>query len=730
LWTFFKFGTPLTADGGSDYRIGVKVSNVSAPFTIYRSSSTSDWARIIVTDNAATPAAGDQLFILGGKTGSGTGESVEVTMNQTAVTSYGNTIIASGGKLIYGTSASTNYIMETTGKIEIFANGFFWMGNSSTPIPATSTATLLINCASSNQFWINVKAYGELQFVGSPRTSGKPVYLANLTSNTTVGASVFNVDVDTGWLNGDRIYVGTSTRNFSQTEIFTVSSTNSSSITINETAAYVHTTNTVIGTPIINITRNVRFGATNPTYKSSLIQEHYSTSVIRWAHFNALGHSYFSPAFGFYSSLNQAPTSIEVTHSTFETCNGYAVSVSAPQNSNLHSTNFNFGNNCFANCGNEGGASTQLLYFTGNTTGTGANTITLRNIIFIRNNSTNGGSGIFLDVVKNVNIANCIVNGFGSSTLGIYTRPSNARVNNQIDINVENCILQGVGHGVGIQAGSAYTGVVRYANCDINLTVQNAIRDLSYGTFLFENIRSYGCAIFMLLYVGALVKMSNAIVANVSSFSSGTLVSYQGGYLEVHNSSFDGFTTGNFITPIGTTPGKILYSNVLFSNITTEVGNFDIIDDSFSIQSFKHDQTTDNHIIFKTTGRVQRDTTIFNVSSPSIRITPNNAIIKIKSHPVTVPVSVGQSLTVSVKVRKSQAGDGAAYNGSEPRLIVIENRGANISSNTVLDTMTYSNSSWETLTGTTPVASSNSAFEFVVDCDGTAGWINIDDWDV
>ena len=33
----------------------------------------------------------------------------------------------------------------------------------------------------------------------------------------------------------------------------------------------------------------------------------------------------------------------------------------------------------------------------------------------------------------------------------------------------------------------------------------------------------------------------------------------------------------------------------------------------------------------------------------------------------------------------------------------------------------------EYISGTTPTAIDNSAFEIVVDCDGTAGWVNVDD---
>ena len=45
--------------------------------------------------------------------------------------------------------------------------------------------------------------------------------------------------------------------------------------------------------------------------------------------------------------------------------------------------------------------------------------------------------------------------------------------------------------------------------------------------------------------------------------------------------------------------------------------------------------------------------------------------------------------------------------------------------------MTAAVGTWEQLTATIPyTAYSTGGFEIYVDCDGTAGWINVDDWSV
>jgi hypothetical protein len=124
------------------------------------------------------------------------------------------------------------------------------------------------------------------------------------------------------------------------------------------------------------------------------------------------------------------------------------------------------------------------------------------------------------------------------------------------------------------------------------------------------------------------------------------------------------------------------------------------------------------------------DTTIFNTAAPSERLAPTSATIKLPSGSRIAAVNNGATLTVSVYIRKSAAGDGAAYNGNQPRLILARNDALGITANTVLATYTGGTGSWAQITGTTAAVTDDGALEFYVDCDGTLGWINIDDWSV
>jgi hypothetical protein len=128
-------------------------------------------------------------------------------------------------------------------------------------------------------------------------------------------------------------------------------------------------------------------------------------------------------------------------------------------------------------------------------------------------------------------------------------------------------------------------------------------------------------------------------------------------------------------------------------------------------------------------GILQSDTTFYNTASPSLRMTPNNATWKLRHIPNRLAVSSGDSPIISVYVRKSVAGDGTAYNGNQPRLMLRNNYQGGITADTALATATNSaNGSWQQLTGTVPTVTRDCVIEFYVDCDGTLGWINVDDW--
>lgn len=148
----------------------------------------------------------------------------------------------------------------------------------------------------------------------------------------------------------------------------------------------------------------------------------------------------------------------------------------------------------------------------------------------------------------------------------------------------------------------------------------------------------------------------------------------------------------------------------------------------------RYGQTAGDHRTELTYGQLKTDSVIYNSAAPSERMTPSNASNKLESATkgmgILVPVASGNTAAVQVAIYKSKTGDGAAYNGNQPRLIQRANSALGQTSDVVLGTYGSGTGSWNILSANTSTATDDGAFEIVVDCDGTAGWINVDDWQV
>jgi hypothetical protein len=174
-----------------------------------------------------------------------------------------------------------------------------------------------------------------------------------------------------------------------------------------------------------------------------------------------------------------------------------------------------------------------------------------------------------------------------------------------------------------------------------------------------------------------------------------------------------------------------VFYNCLFSSATEILLLSGIGRSSPGVRSVKHDQVASSYKNWKRYGTNTRDTTLFKTASPSLRMTPNNANFYLTSTVRYILVPAGTGGTVSVWVRKSNtgAGDSATYNGAQPRLMLLSDAVNGPATDTVLATATNAaNGAWELLTGTLPTIVENAGHRVYLDCTGTVGWINIDDW--
>jgi len=116
-------------------------------------------------------------------------------------------------------------------------------------------------------------------------------------------------------------------------------------------------------------------------------------------------------------------------------------------------------------------------------------------------------------------------------------------------------------------------------------------------------------------------------------------------------------------------------------------------------------------------------------TSPSERLTPQSTTLKLRSGSKFVALNAGESTAINVYVRKSTlATNGAAYNGNSPRLMLKRNGAMGINSDIVMDQLDTTSENFLKLGGVSPAVTDSGVLEFYVDCDGTQGWINIDNW--
>jgi hypothetical protein len=80
----------------------------------------------------------------------------------------------------------------------------------------------------------------------------------------------------------------------------------------------------------------------------------------------------------------------------------------------------------------------------------------------------------------------------------------------------------------------------------------------------------------------------------------------------------------------------------------------------------------------------------------------------------------------------SATADGNNYNGTLPRLWLENTASLGVFSgydDVLLATAATGNGVWKQLSATLPVTPyENTAFKVYLDCSGTVGWVNVDDW--
>ncbi len=709
-WVVFPTNGNVLLLAATNYQVRVK-SSTSSQVTLYRNSTSNNWSRQLRTTTApGSLATGDKLIIAGEHTGSGTGNSFTVTMDNTATTSFGATSMAQSitvskrATLDWGTAASTNYYLKWKGVFKVWDSGTVNVGTSGTRMPSTSTAVLEMDSAANVDTGL---------IIGNGSTfnsyaATKAVIQTTLDADEAAAQTVIGAIGSTvGWANGDELAFASTTTTASQTEKKTISTVDSGTqVTLTAGLTNAHSGTAPTKCEIINLTRNVRFRGISSSLNGYIVIEGTSTVVFNYTEVYNMG-SFTTDKRGIDIKTTTGSCTFQfcsIHDFTQPTAIGFAITGSTSSNITIdNNVMYNFNNNAINVA-----------------TTTGTWTITANVIMGI--GSGGGSAGVVLGDVGGTFTNNTIVGAQSQNGLTL------SEVGGTIGSIAVNTFHSNSGYGIAVTAVISGTigSITAWRNSTANIGITAA------GDLIINSATCFGGS-------SANMDISNAggeVQLNSATFNGGvTTVSpvgirFQGptANFKANSCSFGGataHTTGDLQVTSSLAGVYAKFNNCTFASSTEISQQSSLLPASF-IGSSKHDAVGGTHKMWRKYGTLIIDTTIFDVT-PSLRMTPSSATGKLESLPIRVACTSGSAVTISVKVRESVSGDGTDYNGNRIRLIVKRNDAVGITSDTVLATATASSEgAFEVISGVTASPSADGVLEFIVDCDGTTGWINVD----
>ena len=709
-WHVCSFASILLLAGKS-YSIRVK-SSTTGEVTVYRNATVANWSRMLRTTTTAAPGAGDNFVVVGQFTGAGAFSAYQVTMDNTSTTVFGTISaaapacsVSSKGSLVWGNAASTNYKLRIAGGLIVSGSGVHTISTVGSPMPITSTAVL--------DFVITTNVDGGLEVGGAATftavgTQLRTVNRCFLNADAAATATTLTTDVATGWKAGDQIAIATTSRTLTQGERFILGvDASGTTVTLPSGLAYAHSGSTGRQAEIINLTRNVVIKGNSTSLCGYVWIRDGATVDCRQVEFSGLGSGTVGKKGVEFDSLSNLPN--------FEDCSlhdFYSVGTSAI---GLHQN------------------------------GAGAGSVAKRcdfwgaGYIAVYYQTQPGAVGSLVEdcwVVGNGSASSYGMQFNGSNTAATGNRISGVATSFNYAMGTANPIgtcANNVVHSC--TAGPSFTGVVNSESTG-NICWRTGGQGYSVST----------CTNFHLEITESVGHASSSISVGTNKRTRIKILSAKGetGYTQPYSIYVAGTGTdtivydsvfGNASAPGAATNGDIVTTaagaDLIFQNCQfLSPTEFYVSTWGYAIgyRSETHQGVAGNNKYVRWEGTMLRDTSIYDAGgTASLRMTPTQAAVKMRSEPAfTTSVLSGGTATPSVRIRKSVVGDGTAYNGNQPRLMLRANPVAGISSDTVIATCAGAAGSWETVTGVTPAAAENTRFEFYVDCDGTTGWINVD----
>ena len=717
-WVYFRFNvagtpTPVALTPAIPYSVKVKLSSTSTSVTLFRDGTNLNWSRMLATTTAAAPASTDILHVMGDGLAAGTVNSYTITMNNTASTTFGavaNTLgaftVSKRGTVTWAASASTNYLLTIAGPLIVFSGGTWNQGTSGTPMPSTSTAKLLFAVSSNVDSGFIARNGSVINRYGNSISTTQTL----LNTDEAASATVLGVVSTSGWAVSDQIAIASTSRTASQCEVRTILTVDSSTqVTVTAGLTNAHSGTSPTQAEVINITRNNKVCGTSSSLQAYVL---YGTTAV------------VNDSFVEFYNLGSATTNkrgIDVLTTTGScTITGCAVH-------------------------DNGVASSQGV----NITGSASNNVTLSNAAIwnVHTNAINvavtTGTAIALSTsTALLNVSGALIQVADVGTL-LTTLTAAGSAGNGFTIT-ETFPSAAAAASSGLTAHSNASAGISFAGLQVQCTLSACTlwRNNGGGLLISSNTANVlfdtGTA-----FGNVSPNIGSAASSNIrfkswtlngdTTFSTGNgfVFSALGGPvffdscdfgtaagIKVAHSTGD-ISTNSYAAPI------VLRNTILASSTEIDSSTSMPAAPAAYVVSEKHDQTAGLHKRWERYGTATIDTTTFRTASPAETLTPSNASFKFNGSPMRFAIANATTATVTVYVNKS-----AAYNGAQPRLIVRANPAVGITADTVLATASGGTGSWLTLSGTTASVTDDGALEVYVDCDGTAGEVSIDDWDV
>ena len=756
-WIFFKFASPVLLTAATAYGVRAKTSS-STQVSLF-GTATTNLSRFLRTTTTQAPVAGDEMIIAKVWTAAATGTAVTVTWNITASTDFGSSptaanslitpgiAICNGGTLSCGTTAATAYVMTMSNSIIVYSGGTLNFGTSGTPVPSGSSFTLTFDCGANVDYGLVVRnlgtwnAYGTKGFTSSPSN-----HYTLLTADEAVGQTVIgSVGDTTGWGANDEVFFSSTTQTASQAQhckIATIDSstaftlTTSGTLTTGDTpanlavakAGVVDAQGNDVRCEIGNLTRNVVIRGASVTLQSYINISGTALVNISKAEFYWLG-SATSTKQGIYAGT---------------TTGTFVMTLCS-----LHNFEVNGSVGVYLAAATGGGTITvtkNVIYLTANwvttTTTTGTWTITYNLMCRATAQAVTLGDigGVF---------ANNVMTGQAGSSANVCRI---TEINGAIGTFDSNTIRCGNGDPA-LYMGTAISGEISNLKLFRNLcnnansgAIQINAPAAGLSRLLISTLTCFDNTASNVTVIGGVVRFASPNIQAGATYPSSYGIRFgsptnstTGGHLSdvIVENGLIGNVTANSVSDVSSSATysgqKAVFHNCTFgTNGITGVTTYGI--DAY-ICSLRHNATAGDHRTWKSGGRsadasLLIDTVIYNTASPSLSMYPGSASLRLESSAWAVAVASGSTLTPSVLVRYSKAGDAGGVDyvpTTAPRLVVRRNVAAGITADTVLATH-GGGADWVTLSGTTVSVTDDAILEFFVDCDGTTGWINVDDF--